>query len=254
MASLTPFEGHVIAITGAASGIGLATAHYLAVRGATLSLADLQSGPLESASRDIRAITSSARILTTVLDVRDEGQVEAWIARTVNEFGKLSGAANIAGVLGKGFGITDLKDLGTAEWEFIMGVNLTGVFNCLRAELNAIENGGSIVNAASVGGVVGLSKNAAYAASKHAVVGLTRSVAKECKESKVRVNCVCPGQIRTGLIPPETEARGDQNRTAAVFSRKGQPEEVAALFAYLLGDESKFTTGAAYSIDGGWNC
>jgi NAD(P)-dependent dehydrogenase (short-subunit alcohol dehydrogenase family) len=158
MASVTPFEGHVIAITGAASGIGLATAHYLAVRGATLSLADLQSEPLESAARDIRAITSSARILTTVLDVRDEGQVEAWVARTVKEFGKLSGAANIAGVLGKGFGITDLKDLGTAEWEFIMGVNLTGVFNCLRAELNAIEHGGSIVNAASVGGVVGLSK------------------------------------------------------------------------------------------------
>ena len=183
--------GKVIAITGGASGIGLATAHLLAGRGATLSLADVSDPGLEAASKAIKA-EHDVEILTFALDVRNPEQVNTWIKETIDRFGKLDGAANIAGVIPKSIGLGGIAEIEAEEWDFIIGVNLTGVMHCMRAQMKAISDGGSIVNASSIAGLTGRPNNAAYAASKHGVIGLTKSAAKEIGVRGVRVNSFAP--------------------------------------------------------------
>lgn len=189
----TKFEGKVIALTGGGSGIGLETSKMLASRGATVCIADIQKGPLEAAAKDIES--AGGKVTTTVLNVRDRKAVEDWIFSSVAKYGKLDGAVNLAGVIGKQIGIANIEDIEDDDWDFIMGVNTNGVLNCMRPEIKALTkggNGGSIVNAASIAGIIGMEKNGAYIASKHAVVGLTRAAAKECGSRNIRVNCIAP--------------------------------------------------------------
>lgn len=197
MASLS---GKVICITGAASGIGRATATLLASHHALLSLADINAPALESLRTSLQHL-SPLPILVTELDVRSQEACRGWIVSTVSHFNqRIFGAANLAGVFGpsiaqeKGsiYNITD------AEFDFVWDVNLKGTLNCLRAQLpHMVEGkggrgGGSIVNAASVAGLVGGENNAPYVASKHAVVGLTRTLAKEEGHRAIRCNAVAP--------------------------------------------------------------
>ena len=183
-------QGKVIAITGAASGIGLATAHYLAARGASLSLADIHQEGLKLAKESINLRTPGSTVKVTVVNVRNSLEVTKWISTTVQELGKLDGAANLAGVFkGSKEGIAGLDD---ADWHFVLSVNLTGLMYCLRAELQVISKGGSIVNASSVAGLVGSSFFPAYTVSKHGVIGITKCAAKEAGNKEVRVNCICP--------------------------------------------------------------
>jgi len=191
--------GKVIAVTGAASGMGLATAKGLFARGASLSLADIRGDALAQAASEVKAAHASSSnnnnnnsIITTVVDIRKSDQVDAWIAKTVAHFGGLDGAANIAGVLGKSFGMADLKDIGDEEFDFITGTNLKGLFYCMRAELKVMKEGACVVNAASSTGLEGHPKNAVYSATKHAVIGLTKSAAGEAGAQGIRVNCVAP--------------------------------------------------------------
>jgi NAD(P)-dependent dehydrogenase (short-subunit alcohol dehydrogenase family) len=174
--------------------MGLELAYYLAVRGASLSLADIQEAPLQVGKQSILKAAPEARVIVRVVEVREPKQVSEWIAATVKEFGSLSGAANLAGIAGKSVGTATgtVRELDYGEWKYVLDVNLNGVFNCLKSELRAIEQGGSIVNAASVVGLTGSPQNAHYSASKHAVIGLTQSAAKEEAETEIRVNCVCP--------------------------------------------------------------
>jgi NAD(P)-dependent dehydrogenase (short-subunit alcohol dehydrogenase family) len=158
MALLNPFADKVIAITGAASGIGLATAMYLSERGASLSLADNRQEPLDEAVRLIQKTTPNTSMLAQVVDVRSSNDVQQWIAATIDKFGFLSGAANLAGVVGKSIGRVGIANYDEDEWDFVTSVNLKGVFLCMKAELQVIEIGGSIVNAASIAGVRGLPK------------------------------------------------------------------------------------------------
>jgi NAD(P)-dependent dehydrogenase (short-subunit alcohol dehydrogenase family) len=189
----TNFHGKVIALTGGASGIGLETSKMLSSRGAIVCIADIQEKMLKDAVSAIQS--SGGKVSSQVVNVRDRSAVESWIAAVVKEHGKLDGAVNLAGVIGKQIGIANVEDIDSEEWEFIMGVNTTGVLNCMRAEIKAMTaagKGGSIVNAASIAGIIGMEKNGAYIASKHAVVGLTRASAKECGSRNIRVNAIAP--------------------------------------------------------------
>jgi NAD(P)-dependent dehydrogenase (short-subunit alcohol dehydrogenase family) len=180
----------VIVITGAASGIGLETARLFASKGAKLSLADVQEKLLKELEAELQE--SGTQVFTQVVDVRDRKAVETWIAATVEKFGKLDGAANLAGVIGKQANVTGIDELDDEDWDFVMGVNVVGLRNCLRAQVPHFNEGASIVNAASILGLIGAAKNLAYCASKHAVVGMTRSAAKELGPKNIRVNCICP--------------------------------------------------------------
>jgi NAD(P)-dependent dehydrogenase (short-subunit alcohol dehydrogenase family) len=170
-------QGKVIAVTSAGSGIGLATAHILASRGAILSLADNQETLL---NETVSSIASTGAIVTgTVVDVSSRSSVETWISSTVSEYGKLNGAANIAGVRGNQLGSATIENIEDEDLDFVWGVNAKGMLNCLRAEIRNTKDGASIVNVASVAGIMGLPMSGAYVASKHTVVGLTRVAAIE---------------------------------------------------------------------------
>ncbi|KAM0282138.1 hypothetical protein ACHAQH_003178 [Verticillium albo-atrum] len=252
---MATIKGKVIAITGAASGIGRATATQLASLGALLSLADANASLLEEVRVELAAASGPDKIHVKQVDVRDRAAVEAWIKETVDKFGQLDGAANLAGVIGKQQNIASIADIDDDDWDFVMGVNVKGVLNSLRAQIPALKDGASVVNAASVAGLIGLPNSAAYVASKHGVVGLTKTAAKELGSRHVRVNAVAPGPIETPLLQTAVQRLGDRPTSYSMaLPRQGQPSEVAALIVFLLGDESKFITGSTYQVDGGLVC
>lgn len=184
------FAGKVVAITGAASGIGLATAKVLASSGAKLILADAQEKALQAVEKELTA--SSSEVLCSVVDVRSRESVEAWILKGVETFGKLDGAAICAGVTGKQIMKDDIQDIDDNDWNFVFDVNVKGTLNTLRAIYATLKDGASVVTMASLAGVTGIPKNGAYVASKHAVVGLSRTATIELGHKNIRVNCVCP--------------------------------------------------------------
>ena len=180
----------VIVITGAASGMGLETARLFASKGAKLSLADIQEKPLRSLEKELE--DSGAQVMAHVVDVSRRAQVEAWISATVEAFGKLDGCANLAGVIGTQSNLIPIENVDDDDWDLVYGVNVIGLRNCLRAQIPHINEGGSIVNASSILGLIGAKNNLAYASSKHAVIGMTRVAAKELGPRKIRCNCFCP--------------------------------------------------------------
>ncbi|KAF2251278.1 3-alpha--hydroxysteroid dehydrogenase [Trematosphaeria pertusa] len=243
----------VIVITGAASGMGLETARLFASKGAKLSLADIQEQPLKDLEAELQR--SGAQVMATVVDVSNRKSVEDWIAKTVEKFGKLDGAANLAGVIGKQNNIAGVEEIDDADWDFIFGVNTKGLLNCLRAQVPHFNNGGAIVNAASILGLIGSKKSIAYVASKHAVVGMTRAAAKELGERNIRVNCFCPGPIDTPMLRKSAEIRGTKmNYDFLALNRAADQKEVPPLLEFLISDASSFITGVAMPIDGGWFC
>lgn len=188
------FSGKVIAITGAASGIGLALSRMHYARGASISIADRNAKDLLSAVASI-GLGSNARIYSTTLDVCSAAAVDDWTSRTVKRFGSLSGAANLAGVMGAGLSWSSVDKLDDEDWKFVLDVNLTGTMHCLRAQMREMKKANipaSIVTTASIAGLTGFENNSAYVASKHSVVGLTSSAAKEVGPLGIRVNSIAP--------------------------------------------------------------
>lgn len=184
------FTGKVYAITGGASGIGLETARLLLQRGGCVSICDIQEEALSHLQTTLSCNPDS--FLAQRVDVRNRKSVESWIRNTLQKFSRLDGLANFAGVIPKSHNISNVEDQDDEQWDFVFDINVKGVMNCMRASLLHLERGGSIVNAGSGLSLQGRGAAAAYAASKHAVVGLTRSVAKEVGERGIRVNCVAP--------------------------------------------------------------
>jgi NAD(P)-dependent dehydrogenase (short-subunit alcohol dehydrogenase family) len=244
-------DGKVILVTGAASGIGRATALALARAGARLVLGDVAAAG-EDIAREARALGIDAEFLRT--DVTLQVDVDALVARAIARHGRLDCAVNNAGIEGV---LRETADYPEETFERVINVNLIGVWRCLRAEIPAMlrGGGGAIVNIASVAGLVGAGAFSAYVASKHGVVGLTRSAAIEYAKSGIRVNAVCPGVIDTPMLD-RLEAEMPTLRAALLamkpMGRLGRPDEVAAAVVWLCSEAASFVTGHALAVDGGY--
>lgn len=246
-------QGKIIAITGGASGIGLATAKLVATRGATICIADWDLKALEVVDAHFKPHDIPYSV--SKVDVTKRSEVETWIDGIIEQFGRLDGAVNCAGVIGKHHGVKPIADLEDEEWDKIVAVNLTGLMYCLRAELKKIADYGSIVNITSIQGVMGFPGSGAYSATKHGVIGLTRCAAKENGAREIRVNAVAPGSIATPLLKKAQEVNPNEGvNLPTAIKRQGTAEEMAAIIAFLLGPESTYITGSVYGGDGGWDC
>jgi NAD(P)-dependent dehydrogenase (short-subunit alcohol dehydrogenase family) len=245
-------EGKVALITGAGSGIGRATALIFAREGARLVLSDIAAENGEESLRMVREAGAEAAFVRS--DVAKLAEVEALVASAVSSFGRLDCAFNNAGIDGRMGKVTECSE---ENWNRTIGVNLSGVFFCMKAEIPQMlrQGGGAIVNTASAAGLTGSPGLPAYVASKHGVVGLTRAAALEYGREKIRVNCVCPGPIRTPMLGRLLTNRPEMERrfaSAEPLKRLGEPSEIGEAVAWLCSDAASYVTGHAMSVDGGY--
>ena len=246
------FAGKVALVTGAGSGIGLATAKAFGEAGASVVLADRREDAVRAAAEGLSA--SGGKALAVRCDVTDDTQVASMIDRTVSAFGRLDAAFNNAGVMQRR---VDTAEISGDEWDRVMAINLRGVWSCMKYELPQMlrNGGGAIVNCSSIGGVIGVPGLAAYHAAKHGVIGLTKTAALEYATRKIRINAVCPGTINTPMA--ESLTGGDPKILAEFLKdepigRIAEPEEVAAAVLWLCSPGASYVVGHALFVDGGY--
>jgi NAD(P)-dependent dehydrogenase (short-subunit alcohol dehydrogenase family) len=248
------FAGRRFLLSGAASGIGRATALRLAASGATVAGIDRDRAGLADVAAQIES--TGGRMLVLEADVTDLAAVEQAVASAVGELGGLEGAANIAGI---GDFTGDVTEIDPAVWAQVLAVNLNGTFHVSRATVPHLRGrGGAIVNVSSQYGLVGSLSSPAYCASKAAVIGLTKAMAIDHAADAIRVNCVCPGPTDTPMLastagtPELAERERVRTQSRNLTGRLVRPEEIAATIAFLLSDDAGSTTGSVLTVDGGW--
>lgn len=245
-------DGKGIMITGAASGIGRATAAEAAAEGAKLLLCDVNDEQGEAVAGELGASYLHC-------DVTDEGSVQAAVAAAAERLGSLDGAFNCAGILAA---IGNTGEVPLDEWQRVIDVDLNGVFLCTKHQVQTMaeQGSGSILNMASAAGLIGWPGAGAYVAAKHGVVGLSKSAALEYAESGVRVNSICPSYVLTPMVEKdlfEDTLGNDEELIAAAranhpIGRFAQPQEIANAAVWLLSDKASFVTGSSMSVDGGY--
>jgi NAD(P)-dependent dehydrogenase (short-subunit alcohol dehydrogenase family) len=246
------FHGRVAVVTGAGSGMGLATAQAFAESGAAVVLADSNEQPLRTAAAELTSAGHQA--LDVGCDVSDEAQVATLVERTVDTFGRLDFAFNNAGIQAPP---TDAADEPAETFDRVNGINLRGVWACMKHELRPMraQGSGAIVNCSSLGGLVGLPGRAAYHASKHGVLGLTKSAALEYAPRGIRINAICPGTIETPMGADRLD-KGELDMDEAIanqpIARLGQASEIAAAVLWLCSPGASFVIGVALPVDGGY--
>ena len=245
------YHDKVALVTGAASGMGLATGWAFAEAGAAVVLADVREEAVTAEAQKMAA--AGHRVIAVRCDVSDDVQVQQMVERTVSEFGRIDAAFNNAGVMAH---IAPTAESTREEWDRVIGVNLRGVWSCMRYELRQMERqrSGAIVNNASVGALTGNPGIGSYIASKHGVVGLTRTAALEYIKHGIRVNAVNPGLIDTQIA--RDVVNGDEQAYAEFaknvpIGRAGKPEEIASAVLWLCSPAASYVVGQALTVDGG---
>jgi NAD(P)-dependent dehydrogenase (short-subunit alcohol dehydrogenase family) len=247
-----PLDGKVAVVTGAAGEIGSATIRLLAERGARIVAIDRDGDGLKRTVGDLPAST-----LAITADVSREDDVASYVKQAMDAAGRIDIFFNNAGIEGD---IAPITHYPLDTFRRVLDVNVVGVFLGMKHVLPVMtaQNSGSIINTASIAGMIGSAEIAAYTASKHAVIGLTRSAALECTQTNVRVNCVCPGLINSRMLSAITTGRNGGKPMPAEKAadriparRLGLAKEVAAVVAFLASDDASYVSGASYPVDGG---
>jgi len=246
------FYGKVALVTGASGGIGLATAEAFAKAGASVIVVDHDEEMVDRAAGDLRGAGHNA--IGVACDVTDAAQVEAMVERAVSTYGRLDAAFNNAGVNSEAAAFLETGD---DEFERVMNVNLRGVWNCMKGELRQMiaQRSGSIVNCSSIGGLKGSRGRSAYSASKHTVIGLTRSAALDHAATGIRINAVCPGPVDTPMMERITHNEGRPGRAefeaVVPMRRYANPNEIANTVVWLCSDQASYVTGVSMPVHGG---
>jgi NAD(P)-dependent dehydrogenase (short-subunit alcohol dehydrogenase family) len=248
-------DGKIAVVTGAAGVIGSATIRLLAERGARIVAVDRREQDLQTAIKDLPA---SADAFAVAADVTSEDEVAEYVRATVDKFGTIDVFYNNAGIEGD---IKPITEYSLESFRKVIDVNVVGVFLGMKHVLPVMlkQNKGSIINTASIAGLMGSPLIAVYSASKHAVIGLTKTAAWECTGTDVRVNCVCPGLIESRMLSTILQGRSGGNAPPPndkiveriPARRLGQGSEVASIVAFLASDEASYVSGSAYTVDGG---
>ena len=246
-------EGRSVLVTGAAGGIGRASALLFAEEGARLVLSDARADQLTETAELAKSI--GGEVVTAVADLTSGEQLNAIIETALDAFGRLDGAFNNAGITG---GQVGQGGRSTADWDEeafdrIMAVNAKGTWLCMRAEIRQMlaQGGGAIVNTASLAGITGFITTTGYAASKHAIVGMTKTAALEYAPD-IRLNALCPGYVDTEMLKDTMSRRGEQIKAQIPFRRLAEPREMAEMACWLLSPRSSYATGQAFVVDGGY--
>lgn len=246
------FENKVALVTGAGSGMGLATAQAFAEAGADVVLADINENEVRAATSEL--VAAGYQALAVQCDVSSETDAAAMIEQTVSNFGHLDAAFNNAGVMTPA---VETADASGEDFERVMAINLRGVWNCMKYELRQMreQGSGTIVNNSSIGGLNANPRRAIYGASKHGVIGLTKSAAVEYAARGIRINVVCPGSIETPMVTDMIEKGWitmDDMVGNLPIRRIGQPEEIASAVLWLCSAGASFVIGHALIVDGGY--
>ncbi len=247
------FENKVALVTGAASGLGLATAKAFAESGAAVALADWNEEAVQVAAKELA--DKGHKTMALRCDVSDDAQVELMVKQTVAAFGRLDAAYNNAGVQNV---LAETADTTGEDYDRVMSINLRGVWNSMKFELQQMrqQGTGAIVNCSSLGGLVGGAERGIYHAAKHGVIGFTKSAALEYAARGIRVNAVCPGLIWTPMA--EQMVAGGQGEAlkamekSVPMARMGKPEEIADAVLWLCSSAASYVTGQSISVDGGF--